>query len=101
MRANQFGFFRKILDLRPDLANSGGKNLRAPLAAAAWAGNRRIMSLLLEKGADINCGGLNGRLATPLWKAASNHDLKTVRFLVVRGAGLELMAQEIPGGGGI
>lgn len=97
--ANQFEFLRKIFDLRPDLANYSGGNLRTPLAAATWAGNTKTVSLLLDKGADINVGGSQRLFATPLWIAASNNDLKTARLLVERGANLELMAKEFPAEG--
>lgn len=95
IRANQFEFLRRILDIRPRLADESWPYIRRPLAVATWAGNMRQVKLLLDKGADIN-SRISTRLATPLWIAVSSGNLRMVRLLVQRGADIELMAQEFP-----
>lgn len=94
VRANQFDFLRKILDMQPRLAEERYFGFRTPLTFAAWAGYTRIVSLLLDNGADINLTDSGGHTATPLWIAAACGNLEMVELLVERGADTELTAQE-------
>ena len=56
----------------------------SPLHWAASHGERKIVSLLLERGANVNVEDKN--LWTPLHEAVSNSDLKTASLLLERGA---------------
>lgn len=58
---------------------------RTPLQIAAWTGNREIVKLLLDSGADVNGEpSVNGR--TALQEAVSGGRVKLVRFLLERKA---------------
>lgn len=96
IKANQPEFLRKILDVEPYVAEALSLGFLSVLAFAAWAGHSRIVSLLLDKGANINLRNSVGRTATPLWIAAACGNLETVRLLVERGADIEVTAEEFP-----
>lgn len=96
IKANQPEFLRKIFDVQPHVAEELSSGFLSVLAFAAWAGYTRIVSLLLDKGANINLRSSAGRTATPLWIAAACGNLETVKLLIERGADIELTAQELP-----
>ncbi|KAI0376539.1 hypothetical protein F5Y04DRAFT_209589 [Hypomontagnella monticulosa] len=58
-----------------------------PLSWAAWLGHNAIVSLLLERGTDIEAMGKYGE--TPLFAAARKGHDSTVRLLLDKGANIE------------
>lgn len=76
VRANQFVFLRRILDVKPSLAD------HRPFS---WTRITNTAGALPHKGA--------GLYPTPLWIAASRGDLRNARLLVEKGADIESMAQ--------
>lgn len=97
VKANQFGFLHKILDVQSLPAESRDWGLCAALGFAAWEGYTKIVSLFLDNGADINnLSDYAGRIATPLWIAVARGNLEMVRLLVERGADIEVTAEEFP-----
>jgi ankyrin repeat protein len=64
----------------------------APIQSAAAAGHTRIVSLLLENGADPNVREQGG--FTPLHAAAQNGDMIMVRILLFNGADMNLKSSD-------
>lgn len=93
---NRFANLRNFVDLEACLADAGWFGFQTPLGAAAQAGDKGSVSVLLDNGADINARDCDERAATPLWNAASRGHTDTARLLVERGADIELMANEDP-----
>lgn len=56
-------------------------NIRTALKSAISNRDLRSANLLLERGANVNAGGI-----TPIWSAVYNADTKRVRMLLERGA---------------
>lgn len=56
----------------------------APLCLAAAEGKLEIVTLLLDRGADVNSG--DGWDFTPLEAAATNNQIKVMELLIARGA---------------
>jgi len=83
---------RKILTLAPkgesDFINSVHSNGSSPLLAAICSDNKKMISLLLENGADCNIPDNDGN--TPLIKAADRDDDSLVQLLLNKGAKPEL-----------
>ena len=73
-----------MLDLGYDVNGPGGIYGTA-LVAAARNGDEKMVILLVDRGADINCfGGL--AVANPLQAACSSSSESLVRFLIAKGA---------------
>lgn len=96
VRANEVDMVRKILDVEPHLLEDWYFHFRTLLGTAAEVGNTRIVSLLLDKGANIDSRGRDEHRPTPLWIAASRGHLDTARLLIARGADIDSMAEEWP-----
>ncbi|MGH8248872.1 MAG: ankyrin repeat domain-containing protein [Gammaproteobacteria bacterium] len=62
------------------------ENLNDQMVSAARKGDLRVVSALLEKGADVNAKTVHG--VSALCFAAGNGHLETVKFLMERGADL-------------
>jgi ankyrin repeat protein len=70
-----------------DVESKGGSSGRTPLSWAASMGNKALVKLLLEKGAELDSKSSNGQ--TPLsWAAANGHEA-VVKLLLEKGAELE------------
>lgn len=67
---------------------------KTAMSLAVEQGNLKIVSLLLEKKADMNSRDSDDRAATPLWNAAACGHLEMVRLLIERGADMELVAKD-------
>ena len=73
---------RKFMSLLPDINMRTGDT---PLHVAAARGNKNIITILLEAGADINCRNqLTGD--TPLHVAAAGGYLDIIKILLSNGA---------------
>ncbi len=59
---------------------------------ASWKGHKSIVSLLLEKGADVNIKDIGGE--TPLLKASSYGDAAVVSLLLENGAYVNVKAKD-------
>ncbi len=84
---------RKLLELRPALANPSPKTLfidtalsPSPLHWAAWSGNLEIVELLIAKGAHVNVELTNG--LTPLCCAMLRNHEDVMKVLKTNGAAL-------------
>ena len=75
---------REIVSREPLAVNSLDESGRTPLIVAAAAGQREVVSLLIERGALVNA--TNDRGATSLHFAASRGDSQIVRTLIGHGA---------------
>ncbi|MBU1699925.1 MAG: ankyrin repeat domain-containing protein [Candidatus Eisenbacteria bacterium] len=77
---------QQMLRENPDLINERSVNATRdlPLLTAAIHGNVEIARILLDAGADINCGDIDE--STPLGVAALNRHGEMVAFLLERGA---------------
>jgi ankyrin repeat protein len=64
----------------------------APIQSAAAASHTKIMTLLLENGADPNVREQGGY--TPLHTAAQNGDLEMIRTLLYHGADMKIPSQD-------
>jgi len=62
-------------------------NGRTALWTASWDGHTKIVSMLLEKGADANTTDSSGR--TALWTASANGHTEIVKMLLGKGALVE------------
>ena len=56
-------------------------NIRTALRSAISNHDLRSANLLIERGADVNAGGV-----TPIWSAVYNSDIKRIRMLLEHGA---------------
>jgi ankyrin repeat protein len=56
------------------------------LAYAICTGNRKMVDLLLQAGADVNLRSEYSAGYTPLMVAVSNHQLEIAKLLIARGA---------------
>lgn len=83
---------RAYLDAKPDLVNMRWRQFRTPLGFAAEANNAATVTLLLDRGADIESRDWQKPFATPLWIAASQGHIETVQILVLWGADMEVLA---------
>lgn len=83
-------------DIVSYLLLNGAKQVRAPgiwddaVTAAAKNGHLGTLKILLEHGADIN-SRLGHHTTTPLYQAVRLNRANTVRFLLEKGAALEVM----------
>lgn len=62
-----------------------------PIHAAAAGGNREILAMLIDRGADINARQHGGW--TPLHSSAQSGDAETVKLLLSRGAEVDAQAE--------
>jgi len=77
-----------ILSCREDVnVETRGGNGRTALWTASWDGHTKIVSMLLEKGADANTTDSSGR--TALWTASANGHTEIVSMLLGKGALVE------------
>lgn len=94
IKKGNFALFELLLTI-PEInfepRDSTGKTA---LSLAVEQGNLKIVSLLLEKNADINSRDSDDRAATPLWNAAACGHLEMVKLLIQRGADTELVAND-------
>ena len=75
-----------LIAKHPEHVNASGGEEVTPMHAAACKGHVNILSLLLDKGAELDGSGDYGE--TPLHRAVNNQKLKAVQFLLDRGANI-------------
>jgi hypothetical protein len=76
-----------LIASHPELVNAKDGYYVTPMHAAAVAGHVDILSLLLERGADVD--GRVGIGVTPLHRALADGRVKAVQFLIERGADIK------------
>lgn len=79
----------QMLKSHPQLASEGlYRGTTNPICRTSYLGDRKIIIILLENGADVNQRSSDGR--TPVMWAAFRGDLHTMELLIERGADLTL-----------
>lgn len=94
IKKGNFALFELLLtisEINFELRDSTGKTA---LSLAVEQGNLKIVSLILQKKADINSRDSDDRAATPLWNAAACGNLEMARLLIERGADTKLVAND-------
>src|SRR5581483_6437030 len=79
------------LDRFPGLVRARGTNGNDLLGMATATGDRRVVALLLERGADPASGNAHGW--TALHQAASMGDLELAQMLLAAGAPIDVPAR--------
>ncbi|MBN2600796.1 MAG: ankyrin repeat domain-containing protein [Candidatus Marinimicrobia bacterium] len=74
----------RLLDQHPGWLNAKDSNNLPPLSQAVIAGQIEVVSLLIEKGADMEAGDNEG--STPLHNACASGRFEIVRYLLAKGA---------------
>jgi len=77
---------RNLTDLDPSLINSYSPDGFAPVALAAYLGQKDVTEYLLEKGANANAIAKNATGFTPLTGAIANNHVEVSKILVRKGA---------------
>ncbi len=77
---------RELLDGRPELLNSFAPDGHVPLGLAAFFGQRAVVELLLERGAQVNVPSKNAQKVTPLHGAVSRGDIALAKLLLDKSA---------------
>jgi ankyrin repeat protein len=78
---------RPMLEKDPELVRVRGNLEETPLHDAARFGSLEVVTLLVEKGSDVNKTCYNR--FTPLWFACSGGKVDVVKYLLSKGADLE------------
>ncbi len=77
---------RELLERRPELLNAFAPDGHIPLGLAAFFGQRAVVELLLDRGAQVNVPSKNAQKVTPLHGAVSRGDIAVARLLLDKGA---------------
>jgi len=99
IRAAKSGDIKKVGDLlaiEPDLVNARDKDGSTPLHCATWKGHEKVVSVLLNSGADVNAQNENDHWGTtPLHAAAHANQARIAQLLIDHSA--DLNAQDRDG----
>lgn len=78
---------RDLLDADGGLIDARDTDGSTPLHCAAWKGHKEVVSLLIERGADVNAQNNNTHWGgTPLHAAAHANNTEIVHLLIAHGA---------------
>ncbi|HDR3887094.1 TPA: ankyrin repeat domain-containing protein [Bacillus cereus] len=76
----------EIINTDPSVVNSFSEDGWTPLHLAAYFGQKKIASFLLEQGAEIHIRAKNENENTPLQAAIANKQSELVAFLIEKGS---------------
>ena len=76
----------ELLAAQPELVNAFAQDGFQPLGLAAFFGNLEAISILLDRGAQVNQPSRNEMKVMPLHSAVANRHLEIARLLIARGA---------------
>ncbi len=79
---------KQCISMHPEYVNKQNNNGQTPLMVAAFAGQSRMVSYLIRKGANIDACDLNGMQA--LHYACESGNLAIVKQLVSKGAAIDI-----------
>ena len=86
-KAGDTAALRALLDADASLVNARDGDASTPLHCAAWKGHAEAVTLLLDRGADIQAKNENGHWGdTPLHAAAHGNQRAVAEVLIERGA---------------
>jgi ankyrin repeat protein len=77
---------KDLLQQDPSLVTTFARDGHSPLGLAAFFGHRALVSLLLDRGADVNAPSRNAQKVAPLHSAVARRDAEIVRLLLDHGA---------------
>lgn len=88
---------RELLQLNSGLATKTESTYsdKTPIQIAVKKGNRPIVQLLLEHGANVNVGTSYSGMDTPLWMAYEANDLGMARLLLENGASVSKLTYAV------
>jgi hypothetical protein len=70
----------------PEHVNARGGSEETPMHIAAYAGQANILSLLIERGVDVDCQDNHSCEHTPLYGALTSRKLEAAQWLIDHGA---------------
>lgn len=79
----------KILSADPEKVNDYSEDGFQPLGLASYFGHLEIVTLLLERGAQVDCASRNPMQVMPLHSAVAGRSPEVVAALIERGAPLD------------